>query len=231
VYAGLEVWCAWKCENCGHIHEPQSKRMMCYECGHNDMDYEEISFNYNGLTAHLDMLTKLPGRHKKFLVWEFKTTNEFNVANPERFLPYAKHRIQAETYCVMLKELFNIDAVGYTIVYLNRNSSRTGRGWTPFAWDMTPGAYAARKKFLHRTINRYRRGADFLVAPSIAKLDELIAKRPCKTIDDYMHKRDGMNLAFFAEDRCPFIGNKGCRVQDFKEEILDLLPQLKSNSN
>jgi len=207
--------CRKEAGGCGHLLRLQRRpeSLICPKCNTSRLFYDEISFDLHGVSGHLDMLTL--DRHGQFVAWEFKTTGEKNVANPQ-YLPYLKHHMQIQTYCMMLKMLYNIKVKMYTICYISRNKAKNMDDENPedqivpFAFKFDSYAMTLREDETLKIQAQDKAIKRLFASPSRTNLKRLENLRPCKSKKDYNNKDTGMTHAFFGKNKCPYLSKGLC---------------------
>lgn len=242
---GHMMYGEWLCDDPSCKHKlPRQIRpdsLICPKCKSGKLLYEELSFNYKGITGHLDMLTmddrkgrKRRKRRRPLVVaWEFKTTGEYNIANPDRYLPYDKHKMQIETYCHLLNDHFNIKVDYCFIVYISRNKTQMldakdnivltedfdavfnvsddthEEQYVAFPFKVTSSMIEVRKAELDKLAESDALIKRLFAKPTEKNLARLEDNRACFKPDDYKSSTTGMVHAFFKSD-CPFLSKGLC---------------------
>jgi hypothetical protein len=205
----------WKCKRCQFICQevgPLPHEGICPNCRPNvpTLEYHELDFWYRDkISGHLDQLTR--DRKGNYAAWEYKTTGEYNVHNPEKYLPYPKHIGQIETYCGLLWRQYKILPKVFFIVYLNRNKVQQDdtqtEEFTVFAFKITKANLRKRLAHLDSMVDSDIVIQKILKDPSKEHIKELEELRPCRSRADY----DGfMAHHFFGAEQCPFVEGETC---------------------
>jgi hypothetical protein len=188
--------------------------LICPKCQSARLFYKEIAFDIHGVSGHLDMLTL--DAHGNFVAWEFKTTNEYSINNPGMYLPYKKHHMQIQTYCMMLWKLYGIKVKMYTICYISRNKARDTNNpfsldqFVTFAFKMTPAIRAMRLAEIVKIEAQDVAIKKLFAKPTAKNLKTLEDLRPCKSKADYHNDDTGMTHAFFGKKTCPYLSKGLC---------------------
>jgi len=191
----------------------------CHNQGIQQM--EEVDFYWKGVSGHLDMLSSHQyGGKQVYVAWEFKSTSDSSVATG-KYLPQAKHTVQIETYCLLLKLLYDIKVDSYVIVYFGRDTPGKDETDSWLAKRKTPTHRSFLVKVTNRMLNKHfdqckRLIAAYTASKSIlAKVQEgkrklsdfkyefltIAENRPCKSAKEYASYT---KLGFFGNSSCPY---------------------------
>lgn len=201
----------------------------CPKCKKGELLYEELNLSYKSkkdpnaaITGHCDLVSCFNGANgKNYVVWEFKSTSDWNVNNPNKFLPYDKHLFQAWSYAVMLTDM-GLRPKYIAIGYFSRDKARKGVGSN----KTTDGirVHSSRKEavishvvYFKVTDKRLKLARDILDYTvdqvylannvmsndenSVKSLKKIHADRPCHTESDY---NGYMKHHWFSNEKCPF---------------------------
>ena len=171
-----QIYGDWKCRNpkCGAWRRLSSKS-VCRKCG-SEMSYEELTVYYRtNVSGHVDGL--FLSKNGKFYVIDYKTssTRAIYQQKKEPTFPYAKNRVQIESYCALLEERFDVEISGWMLLYIARDN--------PKVFKIVGDEVSAEHK--HRTLQKIRRYDRHytLVKNGLTHetLDTLIKYKTCKT--------------------------------------------------
>jgi hypothetical protein len=172
------------------------------------VEYVELDFLYKDtLTGHLDMLYRAK---KTWIAFEFKTSGHWLVETG-RYLPYAKHHIQIQTYCYLLWKQYKIRVKFYTLIYLSRDKPGSFR---PFVYEFTDKMMEAAEKRLSRDVVSYKLANKFNETFKLKTWQKIWDRRPCKSKPEYLKD---MKLAFFGDEQCPHAKSGRCFVHKTKK--------------
>lgn len=220
----------WKCINCGAewgnkkpVTKPllEKQKLKCKKdnCSQKTLRYKEIEFNYKGLSGHLDNINIIK-KDNIIIAWEYKTCGNKYIENEfyHKFLPFKKHIHQIETYCTLLKILYNIDVNAYVITYLSRDQpfDKNKIRSNICIFDFTYDKYVHRKSKILNAINGRKAKLNFLKNKKY--INEMIETKPCKRPIDY--RMNGMDDKFFANSKCPLYSNGKCFNTPILKRIL-----------
>ena len=208
--------------------------------------YEELDFLYEGvLSGHLDMLLRFGNKEElRYVALEFKTTGDNSVVTGN-YLPQEKHKVQIETYCLMLRLLYNIRVSHYVIIYFSRDKpgkvetdSWLARRKTPahrsFVVKVTTEMLKPHLVQVKRAVKSFRAAQKLLalLTPEtydkelVQKYLDLIAKyRPCQTQEDY---DSYTKKAFFSKEQCQFCTSSCIDGQSTTAPLNSLKRQIKA---
>lgn len=219
---GKNVVGNWKCNTCGYIIKsigPRPFNGVCPKCESIDsLEYEELDFSYKGLiSGHMDGLTKHTAKGSKkvkYAAWEYKTSGEDNILNPEKRLPYPKHIVQIETYCALLWLQYKIFPSVFYLVYINRNKVQ-GRferreQFVVYGFKVKKKNLIKRIAHLDNVVVSNSTIKKLLNLPTEDRIRQLESLRPCKSRKDY---DSFMTHHFFGDDECPFLDGETCFMQ------------------
>jgi hypothetical protein len=215
----------WKCNNpkCEKYDKvvkfrcTTPEKLKCPKCSKRSLEYSELKINYKGVTGHIDLILLIDG---VFYLLDFKTTSEYNVKNPSRYLPYPKNVIQIESYLVPLQEQFDIKISHYILFYISRNSTESESKWiksddfVPIGVEVTDAIYQRRKKHLDAVAKQKNLVEKFLNDPNKKRLRKLSDARPCHSKEQYKDKKTGMSHAFFSKQECIYFEKGSCFSDD-----------------
>lgn len=217
----------WVCDECGAAsteHDPIFRKdfQHCHKDCKSHLTYEEIGLSYRGLSGHVDGVLF----HPKYgwILLEWKTTGNTLFTNPrmvEKYFPQAKHIAQAETYCYILYQQYNIKISYYVILYVNRDKQdgTLGKSIRPFIREWNTLRKKHRKNVFYKEsttrslLDRHWHEAkvDKKIRRSLA--EKMLDLRPCKSIDDFNRT---MKAQYFGQEVCPHLkqctgGSSGCQ--------------------
>lgn len=189
----------WKCSKCGKMeHNCTKPKLYCERCDEIDPPdttepaewiYEEVTVKWKGLSGHVDTILEIaPG---KYIVVDYKTTRfRFNGSPADRAkFPYGANKVQITLYCALLRELFDLDIVGWVLVYIDRAQPMRGpRDYhiSSGMWDIDD--HNAMMKVLKWANNANIPAKKILdnrlkgILPTFDEMDEVVAMRPCKSL-------------------------------------------------
>lgn len=238
---GKNVFGNWKCDRhadpfdpCNYIKK-MCKRpddLVCPKCKKGLLEYDELTLMWTHkdddrafISGHCDLITKHANR---FVLWEFKSTSSFNIDNPHRFLPYAKHLFQKWAYACMLDRMgMRPDYVA--LVYYSRDKAgedpqKSGTGVKDVRartqkvgiyFKVTDEALKLMRELLDETVEGVRLAQ--IIQRKIAKGQEpkketvlaLADARPCHQKSDY---KTYMKYGFGFNEECPYAipGDENC---------------------
>lgn len=226
---GRYVYGNWKCVNseCRHVVANSFRVSKCPKC-EAKTSYEELSLSYkregekndkNILTGHPDLLWLHP---KLKVMFEFKTTSQYNIENPGKFIPVPKHLYQAWAYVKMLK-VGGIDIDYIALGYFSRNNAGTGEHSTfksnketkkLYYYKVNEEGLEAITQILDATLEGLSLGRQAIRVRDSKKLDgvektikakvlsrKLSDMRPCKAPSDY---KNFMEHSFSDKEPCAY---------------------------
>lgn len=255
---GDKVFGNWRCSNYNDPKKPCSyyieyttvSDLNCPKCKTGKLEYVELELFYKSkkdktavISGHCDLVSCFgKGKKKKYVVWEFKSTSDWNVKNPSRFLPYVKHLYQAWAYALMLTDM------GYrpsyiAIAYFSRDKARRGSATKkrssfggiavgaskPTQKEMTSEVKYFKvtdkrlkviREIMEYEVEQVRLGQAVLNKKDVkANLLKLHKQRPCKSQIQY---ESFMAHHWFSTEKCEFakpgrLG--GCFTDDVKTKL------------
>lgn len=179
--------------------------------------YKEVDIDFHGLSGHVDGIVR---RGDSYWIVDFKTTGS-KLFGPDAdgvidrgFYPSQKYLVQIETYCALLEKIYGIDIEGYSICYINRETTFNDRGygkpvpsWRNFAYWWTEEKRAAVQDRLRREIKGNKVVKAILSEKDpdeIRRLAETIYDlRPCVNESSY---KKNMDCKWFSSEKCPYAG-------------------------
>lgn len=208
--------------------------------------FEEIDFDYYGLTGHLDLLTKFKlsvDDNGTYFAWEFKSTSDESVTSGS-YLPQDKHEVQIQTYCLLLRLLYGIRVEYYALVYFSRNkpgkleedpwlAKRLASSHRAYVKKVSTALLKPHLDQVKRAIRSYRASIKLLglLKPEtyskerVYKYLSIISEnRPCQTEAEY--KNYGKR-AFFGREHCPFSNNSCFNGHSTRNPISSIKEQIK----
>lgn len=216
-----KMWGNWKCTGCRRVVEHQFVPSKICECEYTvsttdfhrgwpkHWTYEEVDYNYHGLTGHIDMI-RFPTPTFAY-VKDYKTTeleikrNRYNwkqdkVSNPA-------YVVQIRTYCTVLDLKYGLPIKGWTLSNVERGRPITSlKDFHPqlavwsrkhsLRWDKYLKSSIENNKLLGKLEDQIEKEN-----PKKAKrvLKEVIENRPCKSQSDY---DTYMKYKFYGDTSC-----------------------------
>lgn len=191
---GFKAFGCWECERCKAVSGPSFKPKC--SCGCSDFKYLELKMRQFGMTAYSDFVAKVKN---KWVLFEFKTKGQDYIVNKykQKYLPDAKHKLQALAYCVMLKKEYDLDIDVACILYIGRDSCWDWKKQKPlfFAHEIE-----ITDSLLNLTEEQLTRALKGFEAAKNKKWSKCWAYRPCLSEPHY---QSYMKSAWFGCD-CPF---------------------------
>lgn len=194
------LWGDWKCTGCKKIHHACHKPKELCKCGKPDQFsprqnkggerewlYEEVTIEYKGLSGHIDGIVEVAPN--KYWIIDFKTTgNKGGIVGDAKY-PYRTNVLQISVYTYVMRERYNLNVVGWSLVYVDRakpvrnlrdykqiphfwtkdNHERTGK---KLAWATAAAPLA--RKIQKRLFQKHK-------MPTKEEILEIAKSRPCKT--------------------------------------------------
>lgn len=259
---GSKVFGNWRCSRHNDPDKPCKftlehttvSGLDCPKCKKGKLEYVELNLLYTSkkdktaiISGHCDLVSCYKkGKKKKFIVWEFKSCGDWNIKNPDKFLPYSKHLFQAWAYALMLSDM------GYrpsyiAIGYFSRDKAKRGDaskkrslfGGIPTGMSSTPNPkdktseikyfkvtdkrLAVIREIMEYEVEQVRLGQNVMnkknAVDKRANLIKLHKNRPCKSQADY---ESFMAHHWFSTEKCEFakpgrLG--GCFTDDVKTKL------------
>lgn len=252
---GDKVFGNWRCLNhndakkpCGYSLEHTTINSLdCPKCKTGKLEYVELELFYRSkkdknaiISGHCDLVSCFgKKKKKKYVVWEFKSTSDWNIKNPTRFLPYTKHIYQAWAYALMLSDM------GYrpsyiAIGYFSRDKAKRGEGSKSRVnfgginvertkqdatsevkyFKVTNKRLSIIREIMEYEIEQVRLGQNVLNKKDVkANLLKLHKQRPCKSQAQY---ESFMAHHWFSTEKCDYakagrLG--GCFTDDVKTKL------------
>lgn len=190
----------WKCGAC-KIWKMFDTFQTCPKC-HKPMKYKELEVKYgNTVVGHTDGLFRLQpklGRKSPHVVIDYKTTQLKNVKKKKSPFPYKSNVSQIETYIPLLEGQYEIEVVGWLLIYLARDTPfRYGRYLV--AQETTAKHKVRLAKMIDRNVKVHRK---MLVSETRKDFEVLKKYKLCSDREFYEDKvLDEYNPCPFA-DRC-----------------------------
>jgi hypothetical protein len=208
----------WKCKNCNHLLKLCTTPKCCPKCFLKAMSYSEIEINFKGVFGHIDLILFIDG---KYYLIDFKTTSEYNISHPKRYIPYPKHLIQVESYVVGMKEVYDIKIKDFFLIYISRSTTdleiqnfiNSSRPFVIKHFQMNLRKYSNRLQRLDEIARVNKISQRLLRNPTKENLKLLQDSRPCMSLEDYNDKQEGMVNGFFANSECPYLEGRTCFKQ------------------
>ena len=161
------------CTDHTHCHTLQVGN-ICKKCG-NPMVYHELEVEYSIITGHVDAILKT-GKNK-FWAGDYKTSSIKKLE--EITVPSVGYLYQISTYAWILKNVYNINIVGFSIFYVARDNPGI---FKEFKYDFDEDAEAKAKKLIDREIRKYKAAK---AAHKTGDVYHAIDVKPCKSKDHY----------------------------------------------
>ena len=178
------------CINPEHVSRIMQVGHICKSCG-KPMKYNELEVAYNIITGHVDIIAKV-GKGK-YWAGDFKTAGLKKIE--EITSPSVGYLYQISSYAWILKNVYGINIVGFSIFYITRDSPGT---YKEFKYDFDEEAEAKAKKLIDREIKKYKSAEKALKTKDVM---HAIDTKPCKSKDHY-HKIYGKYPNCPFEDVC-----------------------------
>lgn len=191
-----DLFGVWKCPKCRKEHGPSHPPIKCEGCGGKELVYEEITLKYRNLSGHVDMITHIG--NGRYVLWDFKTTDlvaKRKRGHISKFKPSPNYFIQIRTYATLLRKLYGINIVAWTLVFIDR--AKPIQALSDYHKIVRPWK---KKNHAHqiRLIDaacdnneRYKKFIDALNASTeynpkaVKALKQMVLHRPCKTEKTY----------------------------------------------
>jgi hypothetical protein len=197
----------WRCVDCNRYLRSQTYPTKECQCRNTKgrWVYEELTIEWaytdtDGkthakLSGHVDCV--LQTKYGKFIVVDFKTTDMAFDQKAENRFPYKTNIEQIKVYCALLRETYNLDIVGWSLVYLDRSKPPTTpltrvttiKQWTPKDHKKQMGklVWASKSAALAQVIQKKLRAGE---QPTKEDWNPIVECRPCPAnYESYMQSK------------------------------------------
>lgn len=226
----VDVIGCWKCD-CGKIYglekpikKPTEKWLKLYgtdHCHPEFLKYEEVSYNFHGLSGHQDMMIRINNPRKIYIGLEFKTTGKKYITDQhyQQYLPHFKHVIQIRTYCALLWLQYKIRAEYYAVIYFDRdkefNQDKPHCALRLFEYSDSDLKEDIKK--IVRSVKGYREVLKLMDRK--VSIENLLKLKPCMSKNQYLND---MKKSFFDSD-CPHL-DKCFNSQKMTKYLKSIIP-------
>ena len=192
------IFACWKVKETGEILGPCFKKDIPKEYHNYTIEYEEITITYRGLSGHVDLVIEIfPGQ---YMVVDFKTTD---LQSKKRQFPLWQNKypasrssiIQISTYSTLLRKLFGLNIVAWSLVYIDRGKKiDTANDYHKVTRPWTPRKHKNMLKLINqacendarfRKLDKLLKDSDDFNPKAVKLLKEIVINRPCVDEESY----------------------------------------------
>ena len=187
----------WRCTGCGAKRALCTRPGRCNVCGSSKdpgqyrWEYTEVAIKWRGLSGHVDCILQVTVNGRDYYVLgDWKTTLfKFNGGPADRAkFPYRTNVMQISVYATLLWEVFGLDVIGWSLIYVDRSRPLRGprdyhvcsHAWTQSDHDrwLRILKWADRTNVpAERILNARMAGNDY----DPEDLWDVVTRRPCRS--------------------------------------------------
>lgn len=218
-----KIYGSWKCTGCKTVKLNQLRPKKPCDCSFKvsttefhrgwpkHWTYEEIEYNYNGLTGHIDLV--VAARPDFYFVVDFKTTElqkkKLRAGWKQDKVSSPNYVAQVRTYSTILTLEHNLPIKGWMLVNLDRGAPIRKES----DYHMQVASWSERNsvkwdKYLKHSISNNKNLLKLEKAvddedkeAATLYMKKMVKSRPCHSQEDYTAY---MRYKFYGDDVCPF---------------------------
>lgn len=197
------------CTNHAHVTKAMQVGHLCKKCG-SQMKYHELEVEYDRCTGHVDAILKVA--KNAFWAGDYKTTSLKKLQ--EIVAPPVNYIYQISSYAWILKNVYDIPIVGFSIFYIVRDNPSL---FKEFPYEFNKKAEREAKKIIDNEIKKHKAATKSFKTKDITFA---IDAKPCKSLMQY-------EKLMSAYCNCPFV--KVCFTENkLRKQLVESIRELES---